>query len=89
MPEQREGERNYIELAAELRIVREMLKALESAIAAIDCAGHSGFTKPGLYMYELLASMRVHTQEDLQKLILKLDEAADLVADEALESGRR
>ena len=86
---QKDGERNYIELATEIRILREMLKALEAAIAAVDCSPQNGFTKPGLYMYELLAKMHVHTQEDLQKLILKLEEAAELVAEEAAESGRR
>ena len=76
-------------MATEMKIVREMLKALEAAIAAANCTGSGGFTRGGIYMYELLAKMKVSSQEDLWRLISKLDQAGTLIADDAAESGRR
>lgn len=72
-----------------MKIVREMLKALEAGIAAVECTGTAGFTRAGVFMMELLSKMRVSNQEDLWRLIAKLDQAAMLVADDAAESGRR
>lgn len=72
-----------------MKIVREMLKALEAGIAAVDCSATGGFTRGGIFMYELLAKMRVSGQEDLWRLIAKLDQASTLIADDAAESGRR
>lgn len=72
-----------------MKILREMLKALEAAIAATDCSGANGFTRVGVYMYELLAKMKVSSQEDLWRVINKLDQAMTLLADEAAEAGKR
>ena len=73
----------------ELKVLREMLKALETAIANLQCSGPNGFTRPGTYMMELLGSMSVCNEEQLWALIRKLDEAAALISDDGLESGRR
>ena len=72
-----------------MKIVREMLKALEGGIAAVDSSGAQGFTRAGIYMYELLSKMKVSSQEDLWRLINKLDQATTLIADDASEKGRR
>lgn len=69
--------------------MREMLKALEAAIAGVDCASQAGYTKPGVHIRQLLAQMRVETQDDLRRLIAKIDEASDLITNEALDRGRR
>ena len=66
-----------------------MLKALEGAIAAVDCSGPAGFTQRGTYAFELLSSMKVSKEEDLRRLILKLDVAASLIVEDATDSGRR
>ena len=86
---QGQEEPNYFQVATEMKIVREMLKALEGAIAAVDCSGSQGFTRGGIFMYELLSKMKVASQEDLWRLINKLDQATTLIADDATEKGRR
>lgn len=86
---QGQDEPNYFQMATEMKIVREMLKALEGAIAAVDCSGSQGFTRGGIFMYELLSKMKVASQEDLWRLINKLDQATTLIADDATEKGRR
>ncbi len=86
---QGQDEPNYFQTATEMKIVREMLKALEGAIAAVDCSGAQGFTRGGVFIYELLSKMKVSSQQDLWRLINKLDQAATLIADDATEKGRR
>ena len=86
---QGQDEPNYFQTATEMKIVREMLKALEGGIAAVDCSSNQGFTRGGIYMYELLSKMKVSSQEDLWRLINKLDQATTLIADDASEKGRR
>lgn len=83
------GEPNYFELATELRIVREMLKALESAIAAMECSGVNGLTRPGTYMLELLGSMQIKTEADLRRVIAKFEVASQIIMEDAADSGHR
>lgn len=80
---------NYFQIATEMKIVREMLKALEGAIAAVDCSGPQGFTRGGIFMLELLSKMKISSQEDLWRFINKLDQATTLIADDAADNGRR
>lgn len=69
--------------------MKEMLTALESAIAAIDCSGPNGFTRPGTHIMQLLEKMKICNQDDLWTLIRKMDEGVDLIGKENAEAGRR
>ena len=66
-----------------------MLRAFEGAIAAVDCKGQNGFTRPGTYITELLASMKVNDDEALWALIRKMGEAEEIISDDGNEAGRK
>ena len=69
------------------RLAQEVLLKLESLIAALPM-GQDGFTAPGAFIFELLA--KVNLKEDTFGFMLQLlDQAMDLLSDEALAAGRK
>ena len=70
-----------------LFVGQEVLLKLESLIAALPM-GQDGFTAPGAFIFELLA--KVNLKEDTFGFMLQLlDQAMDLLSDEALAAGRK
>lgn len=68
-------------------LAQEVLLKLESLIAALPM-GQDGFTAPGAFIFELLA--KVNLKEDTFGFMLQLlDQAMDLLSDEALAAGRK
>ncbi|KAK9810499.1 hypothetical protein WJX72_011819 [[Myrmecia] bisecta] len=80
-------EKNYFQLANDLRNLKGLLQHLESAIAAIP-VGPNGFTAPGPFLFELLAKIGL-TGATCHPMIGLLEEAIDLLSDQAAEHGRR
>ncbi|XP_031265333.1 regulator of telomere elongation helicase 1 homolog [Pistacia vera] len=68
-------------------VLRALLLKLEKRIAEVPINSKElGFTKPGPYIYELLADLNI-TKETASKLIGIIEEAAELLRDDKLQKG--
>lgn len=71
----------------ELCYLAALLLKLEKRIAEVPINSKElGFTKPGPYIYELLADLNI-TKETASKLIGVIEEAAELLRDNKLQKG--
>lgn len=68
-------------------VAQEVLLKLEADIAALPI-GQDGFTAPGVFMFELLAKVNLK-EETFGFMLQLLEQAMDLLSDEALAAGRR
>ena len=73
--------------------LQAVLIRLEGEIAALPQGpqlplGLEGFTAPGAFIFQLLAKVNI-TEGSFGALLLQLDEAVSLLADEALDQGRK
>ena len=82
------NEPNYYEVSADMKVLEGLLSALEGAICAIDVPP-SGFTAPGVFLFELLKRVGVDSLEKAFMLVRKLDAAAELLAEDAADTGGR
>ncbi|KAL0026549.1 hypothetical protein WJX77_006250 [Trebouxia sp. C0004] len=78
---------NYFEMANNLRTLKEVLLKLEADIAALPM-GQDGYTAPGKFIFELLAKVNL-TEETFGFMLQLLEEAMNLLSDEALAAGRK
>ena len=67
--------------------VQEVLLKLEADIAALP-TGQEGYTAPGKFIFELLAKVNL-TEETFGFMLQLLEEAMNLLSDEALAAGRK
>jgi len=70
-----------------VRKVQEVLLKLETDIAALP-TGQEGYTAPGKFIFELLAKVNL-TEETFGFMLQLLEEAMNLLSDEALAAGRK
>jgi len=70
-----------------VRKVQEVLLKLEADIAALP-TGQEGYTAPGKFIFELLAKVNL-TEETFGFMLQLLEEAMNLLSDEALAAGRK
>ena len=78
--------KDYLRLVQDLRMLKAVFLQLEGAIAAVPC-GAGGVTRPGAYLFELLE--RVHLNSDsIFPMLALLEEACDLISDNAADQGR-
>jgi len=70
-----------------VRKVQEVLLKLEADIAALP-TGQDGYTAPGKFIFELLAKVNL-TEETFGFMLQLLEEAMNLLSDEALAAGRK
>lgn len=68
-------------------LLQEVLLKLEADIAALPI-GQDGFTAPGVFMFELLAKVNLK-EETFGFMLQLLEQAMDLLSDEALAAGRK
>ena len=74
-------------MVADLRALKGVFLHLESAIAAVPC-GPGGVTKPGAFLFELLGQVDL-VSDTIFPMLALLDEACDLLSDNASDNGRK
>eukprot|EP00884_Botryococcus_braunii_P009467 jgi/Botrbrau1/18521/Bobra.0072s0096.1 len=80
----------YSQMTTDLILLQRILKRLEDAVADIAnrLGGPNGFTAPGRYLFELLESIGLKPANFLLMSSL-LDDAVELLSDDAIQQGRR
>lgn len=79
--------KDYLRLVGDLRALKGVFLQLESAIAAVPC-GPGGATKPGAFLFELLQRVNL-TSDTIFPMLALLEEACDLLSDNAADHGRK
>lgn len=78
--------KDYLRTVQDLRTLKGVFLQLEAAIAAVPC-GSGGVTRPGAFLFELLERVHLNSGSIFPMLAL-LEEACDLLSDNAVDHGR-